>query len=47
MADIKISQFTQTVNVTGEELVPIVIDGQNKTIKTKYLKGAEKNLGVA
>ena len=44
MADKKISQLTQTTNVTGEELIPIVIDGQNKVVKTKYLKGAD-NLG--
>ena len=40
----KISELTQTLNITGEELVPIVIDGQNKVVKTKYLKGAD-NLG--
>ena len=33
MADKKISQLTQTTNVTGEELIPIVIDGQNKVVK--------------
>ena len=44
MADKKISQLTQTTNVTGEELIPIVIDGQNKVVKAKYLKGAD-NLG--
>lgn len=44
MADKKISQLTQTTSVTGEELIPIVIDGQNKVVKTKYLKGAD-NLG--
>lgn len=41
MADTKISQLIQTINLTGEELVPIVIDGQNKIVKTKYLKGAD------
>ena len=38
MADKKISELNQTINVTGEELVPILIDGQNKVVKTKYLK---------
>lgn len=41
MADTKISKLIQTINLTGEELVPIAIDGQNKVVKTKYLKGAD------
>lgn len=41
MADTKISQLIQTINLTGEELVPVSIDGQNKVVKTKYLKGAD------
>lgn len=40
----KISQLTQSVNITGEELIPFVLDGQNKVVKAKYLKGAD-NLG--
>ena len=40
----KISQLTQSVSLTGEELVPVSIDGQNKAVKVKYLKGAD-NLG--
>ena len=40
----KISELTQTTSITGEELVPIVIDGQNKVVKTQYLRGAT-NLG--
>ena len=41
MADKKMSELSQTINITGEELVPILIDGQNKVVKTKYLKGAD------
>lgn len=44
MANKKISELTQTTSLTGEELVPFVLDGQNKVVKTKYLKGAD-NLG--
>ena len=40
----KISQLTQTINISGEELIPFVLDGQNKVVKAKYLKGAD-NLG--
>lgn len=40
----KISQLTQSVSLTGEELIPVSIDGQNKAVKVKYLKGAD-NLG--
>lgn len=40
----KISQLTQSMNITGEELIPFVLDGQNKVVKAKYLKGAD-NLG--
>jgi hypothetical protein len=40
----KISQLTQTVNLTGEELIPFALDGQNKVVKAKHLKGAD-NLG--
>ena len=40
----KISQLTQSTNITGEELIPFVLDGQNKVVKAKYLKGAD-NLG--
>ena len=40
----KISQLTQSTNLTGEELIPFVLDGQNKVVKAKYLKGAD-NLG--
>ena len=45
MADKKISELNQTINVTGEELVPILFDGQNKVVKTKYLKGADNLTG--
>ena len=41
----KISELTQTVTITGEELIPFVLDGENKTVKAKYLKGAD-NLGT-
>ena len=44
MANKKISELTQTTSVTGEELIPFVLDGQNKVVKAKYLKGAD-NLG--
>ena len=44
MANKRISELTQTTFLTGEELVPFVIDGQNKVVKVKYLKGAD-NLG--
>ena len=44
MADKKISELTQSMNITGEELIPFVLDGQNKVVKAKYLKGAD-NLG--
>ena len=40
----KISQLTQATSLTGEELIPFVLDGQNKTVKSKVLKGAD-NLG--
>ena len=40
MADKKISELAQSISLTGEELVPFVIDGQNKVVKVKYLKGA-------
>jgi hypothetical protein len=40
----KISQLTQATSITGEELIPFVLDGQNKTVKAKVLKGAD-NLG--
>ena len=40
----KISELTQSTVVTGEELIPFVLDGQNKVVKAKYLKGAD-NLG--
>lgn len=40
----KISQLTQSTVVTGEELIPFVLDGQNKVVKAKFLKGAD-NLG--
>ena len=41
----KISELTQVANVTGEELIPFVLDGQNKVVKAKHLKGAN-NLGA-
>ena len=28
----KISQLTQSTNLTGEELIPFVLDGQNKVV---------------
>lgn len=40
----KISELTQSTVITGEELIPFVLDGQNKVVKAKYLKGAD-NLG--
>ena len=44
MANKKISELTQSMNLTGEELIPFALDGQNKVVKAKYLKGAD-NLG--
>ena len=44
MANKKISELTQSNVVTGEELIPFVLDGQNKVVKAKYIKGAD-NLG--
>ena len=44
MANKKISELTQSTNITGEELIPFVLDGQNKVVKAKLLKGAD-NLG--
>ena len=44
MANKKISELTQSINITGEELIPFVLDGQNKVVKAKYLQGAN-NLG--
>lgn len=41
MADKKISELGQTISLSGEELIPICISGQNKTVKAKYLKGAD------
>ena len=41
MADKKMSELIQTTVIKGEELIPILIDGQNKTVKAKYLKGAD------
>ena len=44
MANKKISELSQVASMTGEELIPFVIDGQNKVVKAKVLKGAD-NLG--
>lgn len=44
MANKKISELTQVTSLNGEELIPFVLDGENKTVKVKYLKGAD-NLG--
>ena len=44
MANKKISELIQSASLTGEELIPFAIDGQNKVIKAKHLKGAD-NLG--
>ena len=44
MANKKISELIQSTSITGEELIPFVLDGQNKVVKAKYLKGAD-NLG--
>ena len=44
MTDRKISELTQVLNLSGEELIPFALDGQNKVVKAKYLKGAD-NLG--
>jgi len=37
----KISELTQIINLTGEEMIPIAIDGQNKMVKVKNIKGAD------
>ena len=44
MANKKISELTQVNTLTGEELIPFVLDGQNKVVKAKNLQGAN-NLG--
>jgi hypothetical protein len=44
MANKKISELSQVLNLTGEELIPFVLDGENKVVKAKALKGAD-NLG--
>ena len=44
MANKKISELSQVANITGEELIPFALDGQNKVVKAKLLKGAD-NLG--
>ena len=44
MANKKISDLTQVTQMTGEELIPFAVDGQNKVVKAKVLKGAD-NLG--
>ena len=31
----KISELTQIVKLTGEEMIPLAIDGQNKMVKVK------------
>ena len=41
MANKKISELTQSTVITGEELIPFVLDGQNKVVKAKHLKGAD------
>ena len=37
----KISELTQIVKLTGEEMIPLAIDGQNKMVKVKNIKGAD------
>ena len=37
----KISELTQVVKLTGEEMIPLAIDGQNKMVKVKNIKGAD------
>ena len=37
----KISELTRIVNLTGEEMIPVAIDGQNKAVKVKDIKGAD------
>jgi hypothetical protein len=37
----KISEATQIINLTGEELIPVSADGAAKAVKVKYLKGAD------
>ena len=37
----KISELTQVVKLSGEEMIPIAIDGQNKMVKVKNIKGAD------
>lgn len=37
----KISELNQTIKLTGEELIPLYADGDNKSVKVKYLKGAD------
>lgn len=37
----KISEATQIINLTGEELIPVSADGTAKAVKVKYLKGAD------
>ena len=37
----KISELTQIVKLSGEEMIPLAIDGQNKMVKVKNIKGAD------
>ena len=37
----KISEATQIVKLTGEEIIPVSADGLAKAVKVKYLKGAD------
>ena len=37
----KISELTQIINLTGEEMIPVAIDGQNKMVMVKNIKGAD------
>ena len=41
----KISELNQTIKLTGEELIPLYVDGDNKSVKVKYVKGADNLTG--
>ena len=41
----KISELNQTIKHTGEELIPLSVDGDNKSVKVKYVKGADNQTG--
>ena len=41
MANKKISELTETINLTPDDYIPVVQDGTNKKVKVKHLKGSD------